>query len=215
MANSNFIMIVIGIIVLIAIIYFINRNDNQPIPNSGTISDGGTIPKTRRGDTSTMNKDYLDGIYSSNQTNPQTKTNSTDNLLSSDDGIASPKYSLLDYQSDDNNNNVEGNFTYKKQKFVKKSAQDIKDLFDVEKLKPQEYENWFDVVPQQSTKHIKGIHLIHPKEHLGISTTGSCKKGGTHDIRGQPQTKKTMVGPWNISTMESDPYAKGLCEFNN
>ena len=229
MANSNLLIILLIVIIIIMLIYFYDKNKNKPIPNSGSIPQSITNPNVDNNLNlyndnlnDNLNTDLHSDILNDKKLNHNKKSNNimfSNDLMSSNDGIISPsdptvsKYSTLTGHelSDDPSENE---FTYKKQKFIKKTPDDIKDLFDVEKLKPQEYEDWFDVVPHQNTKKIKGTHLIHPKEHLGISTTGSSKKGGMHDIRGPVKisNQKMNVGPWGISTMQPDDYGRGLCD---
>ena len=73
-------------------------------------------------------------------------------------------------------------FSYKKKMFTRRTPEDIKAQFDVNKMLPQEYEeDWFDAEPLLSTKKIKGTHLIHPKVHLGVNT-----------IQNSPRTPPTI-----------------------
>ena len=102
-------------------------------------------------------------------------------------------------------------FSYKKNKYSKRTPDDIKDLFNLEAMLPQEDEGWFDTVPINNTKKIRGTHLIHPKIHMGTNTVGNSRKNGTHDIRGDIPNPKISVAPWNNSTIEPDPNARGLC----
>jgi len=103
-------------------------------------------------------------------------------------------------------------FTYKKNKFTKRTYKDIDDQFDVEAVLPQEIEqDWFDITPLQTTQKIKGTHLIHPKVHMGVNTVASTLRNGTHDIRGDIVNPKLNVGPWMQSTIEPDTNIKGLC----
>ena len=119
-----------------------------------------------------------------------------------------------DNNNNDNNNNDNDHddFTYKKKRFTKRTPNDINDLFDVDQMLPKEIEeDWFDIEPLQSTKKIRGTHLIHPKYHMGNNTVGSSLKNGTHDIRGDIPNPKVYVSPWNNSTIEPDTNIKGLC----
>lgn len=103
-------------------------------------------------------------------------------------------------------------FSYKKKKFTGRSQEDINDLFDLNKVMPQEtQEDWFDVEPLLSTKKIRGTHLIHPKVHMGVNTVGTSLRNATHDIRGDVPNPKTTVSPWNNSTIEPDTNIMGIC----
>jgi len=106
-----------------------------------------------------------------------------------------------------------GEFTYKKKKFVKRDAQKVKDMFNVDQMLPKEVENeWFDIEPLISPKRIRNVHLIHPKEYMGVNTVSSSLKNATHDIRGDIITPKIPVSPWGNSTIEPDTNLRGLCK---
>jgi hypothetical protein len=112
----------------------------------------------------------------------------------------------------DSDRTSDTHFTYKKNKFVRRTPDDIKDLFDVDKMLPQEIEDdWFDVEPLQSTKKIKGCHLIHPKFHMGVNTVGSSLRNATHDPRGDIPNPKINISPFNNSTIEPDTNIRGFC----
>jgi hypothetical protein len=103
-------------------------------------------------------------------------------------------------------------FSYKKKRFSKRTPEDIRQQFDIDKVLPQEIEeDWFDVEPLLTTKKIKGTHLLHPKVHMGVNTVGSSLRNGTHDLRGDIPNPKINVSPWNNSTIEPDTNLKGIC----
>ncbi len=107
--------------------------------------------------------------------------------------------------------NKDDEITYKKRKYVKKSQKDIEDLFNIDHVLPQEIENdWFDTVPLQNTKKIKGTQFI-PKTQIGKNTVGSTHKNGSRDFRGDIPNPKTPVSPWMNSTIEPDTNIKGFC----
>lgn len=106
-------------------------------------------------------------------------------------------------------------FIYKKKKFTKRTPEDIKDLFDVDKMLPQEIEDdWFDTSPLMTAKKIKGSNLINPKKNIGINTVQSSLRNATHDIRGDIPNPKINISPWNNSTIDPDTNIKGLCNGN-
>lgn len=102
-------------------------------------------------------------------------------------------------------------FIHRGKKYRKRSQkEEIDDLFDIEKMMPQEFESdWFDIEPLQTTKKIKGSNLIHPKVHMGESS--GTLKNPTHDIRGDIPNPKIKVSPWGNSTIDPDEYGNGLC----
>lgn len=101
-------------------------------------------------------------------------------------------------------------FVYNKKQFTTRTIDDVADLFDVNQVLPQEIEkDWFDTEPLLSTKKIRGTHLIHPKEHMGM-IQGS-NRNMTHDIRGDIPNPKNNVSPWNMSTIEPTMNTRGIC----
>jgi hypothetical protein len=233
--NSNMLLAIFAGVVLIAIIYYLNKNDDQPIPNSGTISNNATINNTQRPmlpmqqqainnrNHDEISDSIVDELVSQYNVDDRPRNGSAVGYSPSDpmandygqfNGYAKRKQlnmknMELPYSDNEYDNR---DFSYKKKKFTKRTPDDIKDLFDVQKMLPQEIEeDWFDVEPLQSTKKIKGTHLIHPKVHMGVNTVGSSLKNGTHDIRGDVPNPKINVSPWMNSTIEPDTNLKGIC----
>lgn len=80
---------------------------------------------------------------------------------------------------------------------------DPEDLFDLDKLLPQEVnDNWFDVVPEPIS--VKNRHLINITKPIGVNTVGSSKKNASHDLRGNPPNPKFIISPFLNSTIEPD-----------
>ncbi len=234
MANSNVLFIIFaGVIVLLGILYYLNKNDNCPIHNQGTISTNTTnknqnLPDLKGGMSRQINiSPYCDDLSDSVVDDLVSQYGLSDNAgdISPSDPMAKDygqftgyvkksQYNMKKIESsfddDDSNENV---FTYKKKKYTKRTPDDVKDLFDIDKMLPQEREeDWFDDEPLQSTKKIKGTHLIHPKNHMGINTVGSSLKNGTHDMRGDvPIRKIENFSPFLNSTIDPDINIKGFC----
>ncbi len=235
--NSNMLLAIFAGIVIIAIIYYLNRNDDQPIPNDGTISNTTAMNNTAMNNspkTTTMlqpqtmrNQNYDeisdsivdelvsqynvdDGSYNSDAGNYSPSDPMTNNYGQFDRYVKKNQQEIKNMEPPYNYNEYDNcDFSYKKKSFTKKTPDDIKDLFDVQKMLPQEIEeDWFDVETLQSTKKIKGTHLIHPKIHMGVNTIGSSLKNATHDPRGDIANPKINVSPWNNSTIEPDTNLK-------
>ena len=233
--NSNmFLAIFIGV-ALIAIIYYLNQNDDQPIQNHGTINNQ-TINNQANYPTKENTNVYPNSQkYSLGQNEvsdsivddlvAQYNQNDIDGAISASDPMSSEhgpftnygqkkqlclRSSEFPYEDDDDHDPRD--FTYKKQKFTRRTPEDVKDLFDVSKMLPQEIEDdWFDTEPLLSTKKIKGTHLIHPKVHMGVNTISGSLRNGTHDIRGDIVNPKIPISPWGNSTIEPDTNLKGIC----
>jgi hypothetical protein len=233
--NSNVLLIILaGVIILIAVMYYLNKNDTFPIPNQGTITNNSRnvkdmnhnqlIPKKLQ---QIKNNHHINDISDSVVDDLVSQYNIRDNLSDDDNGNFSPsdpmakdygQYSNYVKKKHHNTNKMEvpfdneNDFTYKKKKYTRRTPEDIKDLFDIDKMLPQEIEeDWFDVEPLQSTKKIKGIHMIHPKVHIGSNTVGSSLKNASHDIRGDIPIEKKIFSPYLNSTIDPDINIKGFC----
>jgi hypothetical protein len=229
MANQNsrtIWIIIIAIVVIGGIIYWINNN-NKPIPNEGTINKSApmsAIPRvlnTRKSDD--MSDSIVDELLSQRDESGESINGSAGYFMGSDsksddygrfDGYLQKKQLNMkkteEPYCDDTYDNRD--FSYKKKRFTRRTPEDVKDLFDVDKMLPQEIENdWFDTEPLQTTKKVKSASLIHPKVHMGVNTVGSSLKNGSLDIRGDIPNPKINISPWNNSTIEPDTNIRGLC----
>jgi len=84
------------------------------------------------------------------------------------------------------------------------------DLYDVEKLLPQEkHDDWFETIDEPIS--VKNRHLISVQQPIGINTVGSSKKNATLDLRPAPPNPKIVVSPWLNSTIEPDYNTRPLC----
>lgn len=226
MSDSKLLVGLIIIALIIAVIWALNKNNNRLIPNDGTIIDipdikqqmkaidnGSKILNNNRQLNEYVVNDIVDEIISQTEASQYSPTSSISDKYGSFDNYEHKKHlntTNTEYPYSDEND--DRNFVYKKKNFTKRTHEDIQDLFDVDKMLPQEMEQgWFDPVPLQHTKKIKGTQFVHPKEHMGINTVGSSRKNGTHDIRGDIPNPQIKVSPWNNSTIVPDPYARGLC----
>lgn len=200
--NKNILLALIAGILLIALIYFLNRNNQQPVATTRATTERMTmLPKSTR---SNPSKFDLQSQMSDSVMDELVNQYTLDSDLN-----YSPVQSDVrsDIRSDINSD--QSQFNYKKRPYVRRTPADIEDLFDVEKMLPQETEpDWFDTEPLQTTK-IKG-NLIHPKVHMGINTVGNSLRNATHDIRGDIPNPKIHVSPWNMSTIEPDTNLKGF-----
>lgn len=213
MSNSNMLLVIFGVIVIVGIIYYINQNNEQPIPNNGTIDVGRSALNYQQNKTN--------GIKNIPQNRPSMNVNKVQSV-SACDPMTSDYSDFIDYEQkrlgkikkfdlpyDDEDPR---DFIFKKKKFTKRTPDDLKDLYDVNKMLPQEIEmNWFDAEPLLSTKKIKGTHLMHPKYHMGVNTINGSLRNPTHDIRGDIANPKVPVSPWGNSTIEPDTNLRGVC----
>jgi hypothetical protein len=207
----------------------ISNNNNNNNNNIGTNENMGTNISGLI-NTQTSNNHYSDDISDSIVDELVSQHNTTDKSINYDSGYSASdpmanqygpfsgygQKQQLNFRKTElpysDNEYDQRDFSYKKKKFSKRTPNDIKDLFDVDKMLPQEIEqDWFDVDTLQGAKKIKGTHLIHPKVHMGNNTVGSSLRNATHDIRGDIPNPKISVSPWNNTTIEADINLKGLC----
>lgn len=236
-SNSNVLLALFIVIILIGVIYYLSKNDDQPIHNDGRLGALAHDVQSRGQDTARpINPPTLNtrppGDYDDYMVDRLVAEYNTDDIPNDDSvGYFSPSdpaagnYGRFsDYgtkrqmsfrkteQAFAPDNYDHRDFSYKKQLFTKRTPDDVSDLFDVEQMLPREIEeDWFDIEPLQATKKIRGTHLIHPKVHMGVNTVGSSLKNATHDIRGDIPNPKIRVAPWLQSTIEPDTNLKGIC----
>jgi len=61
------------------------------------------------------------------------------------------------------------------------------------------------------SNNLNGISLLNPTQIVGINTQGSSLRNANLQERSEPPNPRTNTGcPWNISTIEPDPYRKPL-----
>lgn len=221
--KSNIILAIIAAIVLIFIIYYLNRNDEQPAairPNPKSQYQP-TIETLETTDTRNDSRDdRYDDIIENNQhqldnyVRPDMSSYVSD-PISVDDIINGCYSDNIDSDHLDNlDNSIEDeskNFTFRGQKFKHQSDDAIKDQFNIKEMMPKEIENWFDTSIIQGTKKIKGTHMIHPKAHMGQNTNNVTRRNGSRDLRGDIPIPKLNITPFNISTIEQNNIPNGIC----
>lgn len=120
------------------------------------------------------------------------------------------KYNKMEHPYDEDTYDPR-NFSFKKKQWKMKTFDDLRDNFNSKKLLPQEVEDdWFDVIPHDSTRLIDGTHWIDPSIAIGVSTVQSSLRNASHDIRGDVPNPKIQVSPWNNSTIAEDNNLYGL-----
>jgi len=231
--NSNMLLGILVVVLVIAIIYYLNQNDDQPIHNQGSIEPDGsgdipvsrpvTPPELNNRRSSDISGNIVDELVSQYSVEDRPIDGGTGNFTPNDPMAGDygaftnyPRLKQLNMRkmespfSDDEDDHRD--FSYQKKRFTLRTPDDLKDEYDVDKLLPQEVEqDWFDAEPLLTTKKIRGTHLLHPKVHMGVDTVGESLKNATHDLRGDVAVPKIRVSPWNNSTIEPDTNLKGIC----
>lgn len=216
-------IIIIGVILLVIVIWYLNKNNDQPLPNDGVVSNiiGGPVLQKSNSPMANVSDNIVDELVTQYSDVSDQYDIGPDGYLSGFDqngqfdGYLQKKQLNMDKTEMPYSDDVsdDRSFVHKKKCFSRRTPEDINDLFDINKMMPQEIENgWFDVEPLQSTKKIRGTHMIHPKVHMGINTVGNSMRNATHDIRGDIPNPKIPVSPFNNSTIEPDTNIRGLCQ---
>ena len=201
--SCNAILIIIAVIVIITVIYYITSN-RGPIHNDGTVS------------LNNENNDKVIGnLISKYSDHPNDYVSPSDPMEKKYAPVSGYQQKRRNHMRNmeepcDESETDDRDFIYKKKKYTKRSEDDIKDLFNVDKMLPQEKEDWFDTQPLQGAKKIKGNHLINPISHINVNTIGSSLRNASHDPRGDIINPKRVVSPWNNSTIEPDTNMKNI-----
>ena len=223
--NCNILLAILAALVLIGVIYYLNKSDDQIVPNTGTIANINLPEDQMRQYNERLNNPIQNNSVGDNVIDDLVSRYGADDLVSASDPMANrhqvfddyvhkkyPSMSKADNLMISDEVSDSRDFLHKKQKFTRRTQDDIDDLFDVNKMLPQENEEgWFDTSILQSAKKIKGTHMINPKTHFGINTIGTHKKNGSLDIRGDIPNPKIDVSPWGNSTIDRDDNGIGLC----
>lgn len=65
---------------------------------------------------------------------------------------------------------------------------------------------WANANPVGSP-NLQSISLLNPQQIVGINTQGSTLRNANQQLRSEPANPRSSTGcPWNISTIEPDPY---------
>lgn len=69
---------------------------------------------------------------------------------------------------------------------------------------------WASSIPQADAD-LKSINLLNPAQLVGINTQGSSLRNANLQLRSEPANPRSNTNcPWNISTIETDPFRKPL-----
>lgn len=75
-------------------------------------------------------------------------------------------------------------------------------------LLPSNSNSWSNMNP---VNNLQNVNLLNPVQIVGINTQGTSLRNANLQIRNEPSNPRLdNIGPWNISTIEPDKFAKGL-----
>ena len=60
------------------------------------------------------------------------------------------------------------------------------------------------------TKALEAQNFVDASKVIGVDTVGSSLRNASYDLRRAPVIPRTNVGPWSMSTVDSDLYRKSL-----
>lgn len=202
-------LILFVVLLIIGIIIYFTKNCNQRlIHNDGTVNTQMANPtKPQRNTIDSLVDEYGDFSPSDPSAEIYSRIDSDDQNIYDEFDKSKSSKKCRSMTSPDKNNE----FTFKRKAFIKKTEDDIKEHFDIDKLLPQETEDdWFeDICVDKKAKRSKNTSYIDPQSTMGIST--SLRKQASRDIRGDIPIPKKMNMPWMMSTIDPDPYERGIC----
>lgn len=67
-----------------------------------------------------------------------------------------------------------------------------------------------DKKDQPYSPDLKGMKLLDPEDYIGMDTISNTLRNANLSLRADPPNPKTPVSPWMNSTIDNDPYRKGL-----
>lgn len=77
-----------------------------------------------------------------------------------------------------------------------------------------------ELLPNQQTSNsalmnpprndLKNMNFLSPDKHIGINTVGNTLRNPNLQIRSEPSNPQAKPGPWNLSTINPDPYRREL-----
>jgi hypothetical protein len=197
-------------VLAIGFIYYWNNSSDKDIPNEGELEDDNI--------SETIANEFVNN-YAVGEENEKAQTGSfgPNDPYSQNEGSFRnyPQKSALRHgymeKPFSESDKDRGIFDYKNKKFKVTTENDIKDLKSDLYLPKEQRGDWFDVQPLQTTKKIRGTHLIHPKVWHGVNTVGGSLRNASYDLRGNVPVPKINVSPWLNSTMDPDTNIMGIC----
>jgi hypothetical protein len=87
------------------------------------------------------------------------------------------------------------------------------DNYNAKDFLPHEInDEWFETDFSMAKYNLNDDQLINTDRYMiGINTVGQSLKNASHDIRGTIMNPRTVVSPWNNSSIEPDFNLKSLC----
>lgn len=217
MGNTDLLKYLILAALVIGICYLYKNNTSNDISNEGEVDTVGNVD-TSDEIAETIANEFANNYASvnGNEEGEQSVVKPND-LNSNNEGSFSnyPEKAALNFGRMEKPFNEEGKdkgiINYKNKQFRVTNQDSIKELNSDYYLPKAQRGDWFDTQPLQTTKQIRGTHLIHPKVWHGVNTVGGSLRNASHDIRGNEPVPKVNVSPWLNSTIDPDTNIMGVC----
>jgi hypothetical protein len=221
MRGSDTWLIIFMIAIVIGLVYYMMRNNNQPIKNTGSVGDSNLVdPASPKQQLVDKYNQWVDRYESdASDSGPvgvadQLKEEVGYSPISSDVSDYMDNYSDVTGGSDASvcSDQDDEEFTYGKQKFVKKSQDKLMKEFDITALLPKETRpDWFDVSHVKQPKKIDDPNMIHPTVLAGLQKARNPLRNTSRDIRGDIPVPKLTTLPWNNPSIDMDIENVGIC----
>lgn len=207
--QTKFLLLVAAVV---AVVYFLNSRNTEPIHNEGALDTTGVI----REDSVKPESDTLRQLEDSAEQKRVTRKALSKNSNTSEEykqmnyagGKRGNGPSDFDNYFDVNNDLVSGS-QRDNDEFLPNDESEGKlagykggerreitdeEIFRAEDYLPQEQtQDWFEVMPEQISS--KNRHLISVTRPVGVNTVGTSLKNASYDIRGCPVNPKFVISP--------------------
>ena len=84
------------------------------------------------------------------------------------------------------------------------------EVVDPSELLPKDTNSEFSKLNPMGSGDLQNVNLLQAGHHIGINTVGQSLRNANLQIRSEPANPQMNVGPWNNTTITSDPYRKTL-----
>lgn len=186
-SKQNIVLALIAAIILIIVIYFLNKDNNKNKYSSKTLE---KFNQQKAPSPSLSNNQLSDDI----------------SLLYDD---------IIEDNINEESDSV-NDFIYKKKKYTMKSADEIKKQFNIDDYLPEDTDDdRFDLSPIKAARKVSGNGFLNPMLRVGEMTTLGSLRHSSKDIRGDIPNPQIPVSVWNQPTSYPDHNIKGICAGTN
>ena len=189
-----FVLVVLGIVALICVYYFTNRQNNVPVQNMENFTseenDGVNYQTSMEMDeVPTPAQDYPPELRTEQSNQPPLVGAGVQANLSKNESPAIQQ--------------------------LRQSACFPKEMLSPEELKPQDNSSLWAQVNPSGVGSLKDRNFLQASHHIGINTVGQTLRNANLQLRSEPPCPQVQVSPWLQTTIEPDlsrkPFEIGGC----